>query len=154
MKTKVVLVFALFFVLSIFAYAQSGPAGKWTGETQGRGGPQPITLELKVSGSTLAGTYKQGEQTSEITDGKVVDASTITFKRSVAGRGGGEPIVITYNGKISGDELTLTAEGGGGGRGGGGGGAGGGGAGGGGAGGGGGGGGRGGGGPITLKRSN
>src|ERR1044072_31243 len=104
MKFKAVLVFALLFVLSMFAYAQSGPAGKWTGETQGRGGPQPITLELKVSGSTLTGTYTQGQNGSEISEGKVVDASTITFKRSVAGRGGGDPVVITYNGKISGDE--------------------------------------------------
>jgi hypothetical protein len=141
MKSKLVFVFALFFVMSVFAYAQSGAAGTWTGETQGRGGPQPITVELKVSGGTLAGTWKQGEQTTEITEGKVVDASTITFKRSVAGRGGGEPIVLTYTGKISGDELALTVEGGGGGGGGRGGG-------------GGGGGGRGGGGgPITLKRS-
>ena len=171
MKSKAVLVLVAIFALSMFAYAQTGPAGKWTGETQGRGGPQPITLELKVSGSTVTGSYQQGDAKADITEGKVVDANTVQFKRSQAGRGGGEPVVITVTGKIEGDKMTLTNEfpagaggGGGGGRGpGGGGGGGGGGAPGGGApGGGGGGGGRGGGGgggggrggqPIVLTRS-
>src|SRR5437867_9307971 len=109
MKSRVILVLALFFVMSVFAYAQ-GPAGKWTGEQQGRGGATPITLELKVSGATLTGTYTVGENKADITDGKVVDATTIQFKRSQAGRGGGDPIVITVNGKIEGDKLTLTNE--------------------------------------------
>ena len=107
--------------LALIAYAQSGPAGKWTGETQGRGGPQPVTLELKVDASKLTGTFTQGAQpAAEIAEGKIVDATTISFKRSVQGRGGGGPIEINYTGKIKGDELTLTptvAGGGGGGRG-------------------------------------
>ena len=110
MKSRVILVLALAFVMSALVYAQGGAAGKWTGEVQGRGGAQPVTLELKVAGSTLTGTYTQGENKSDISDGKVVDANTISFKRSVAGRGGGEPRLVTYNGKISGDELTLTQE--------------------------------------------
>jgi hypothetical protein len=90
------------------AVAQSGPAGKWMGETQGRGGTQKVTLELKVDGSKLMGMYQQGEQpASEIAEGKVVDASTITFKRTITGRGG-DPFTIEYSGKISGNELTLT----------------------------------------------
>jgi hypothetical protein len=99
--------------------AQTGAAGKWTGETQGRGGTQQIVLQLKVDGSTLTGTFQQGEQpAAEIKEGKVVDASTITFKRTFMGRGG--EITIDYTGKISGAELTLTpmVQGGGGGGGG------------------------------------
>jgi hypothetical protein len=93
--------------LAVFAHAQTGPAGKWTGEVPGRGGgTQPVTLELKVTGGTLAGTYTQGEQSAQISNGKVVDASTITFSRTVMGRGG--EITINYTGKISGNELTLT----------------------------------------------
>src|SRR5437867_1422274 len=98
MKSRVILVLALFFVMSIFAYAQTGPAGKWTGETQGRGGATPITLELKVTGATVTGTYTAGENKADITDGKVVDATTITFKRSQPGRGGGEPTILTITG--------------------------------------------------------
>jgi hypothetical protein len=89
--------------------AQTGAAGKWTGETQGRGGTQQIVLELKVNGGALTGTYQQGEQpAAEIKEGKVVDASTITFKRTVAGRGGGGEFTIEYTGKINGAELVLT----------------------------------------------
>ena len=95
-------------VLSSVVFAQ-GVAGKWVGETQGRGGPQMVTLELKVDGDKLTGTYQQGQQPAgEIAEGKVVDASTITFKRSVAGRGGGDPVTIEYTGKVSGAEMTLT----------------------------------------------
>ena len=171
MKSRVVLVLALLFVVTAFAYAQTGPAGKWTGETQGRGGATPVTLELKVSGTAVTGTYTQGENASDISEGKVVDASTITFKRTIPPRGGqGDPTVVSYTAKMTGDEMVITPEagagGGGRGPGGGGGGAPGGGApgggggapgGGGGAPGGGGGGGRGGGrgggGPITLHRA-
>ena len=114
----------LFFVstflsaLAMIAVAQSGPAGKWTGEAQGRQGPQPITLELKVDAGKLTGTLTQGQQpAAEITEGKVVDASTISFKRSIQGRGGGGPIEVEYTGKITGNEMTLTPNGGRGGRG-------------------------------------
>jgi hypothetical protein len=121
MMKKSFLVSAFLSALSLIAFAQSGPAGKWTGETQGRQGPQTITLDLKVDASKLTGTYAQGAQpAAEITDGKIVDATTISFKRSLQGRGGGGAIEIDYTGKIKGDEMTLTptvAGGGGGGRG-------------------------------------
>ncbi len=136
---------ALVFATAAVVAAQTGPAGKWTGETQGRQGPQPITLELRVAGTALTGTLAQGPApAAELKNGKIVDASTISFTVERAGRGG-DPIMINYTGKIAGDDLTLTVELPAGGGGGGGGGRAGGGA--------GGGGGRGGGGPITLKRS-
>src|SRR5262245_20394636 len=103
---KVVGTVAALFALAVFAHAQTGPAGKWTGEAPGRGGPQPVTLELKVNAGALAGTFTQGEMATQISNGKVVDASTITFSRTVMGRGG--EITINYTGKISGNELTLT----------------------------------------------
>lgn len=121
MKRKSFLVPVFLSALSMIAFAQSGPAGKWTGETQGRQGPQTITLDLKVDASKLTGTFAQGAQPAgEITEGKIVDPTTISFKRSVQGRGGGAPVEISYTGKIKGDEMTLTptvAGGGGGGRG-------------------------------------
>ena len=120
MKTSfaVALVVALLAVASP-ALAQTGVAGKWTGETQGRGGPQPVTLQLKVDGATLTGTYQQGQQPeAAISEGKVVDAATIAFKRSIAGRDG-NPFTIDYTGKLNGNELTLTPMFGGGGPGGG-----------------------------------
>ena len=123
MTRKALFLSALLCGVSVMVFAQAGVAGKWTGETQGRQGPQPITLELKMDAGKLTGTMTQGAQpAAAITDAKVVDASTISFKRSLAGRGGGDPIVIEYTGKIKGDEMTLTpsaagGRGGGGGRG-------------------------------------
>lgn len=107
-------------------HAQSEIAGKWVGETQGRGGPQTVTLELAVKGSELSGTITQGPlPAGPITDAKIVDATTVTFNRTIEGRGG--QITINYTAVVKGGEMTLTPvfPGGGG---------------------------RGGGGPITLKR--
>ena len=104
---KAFLASAFLSALSLMAWAQSGPAGKWTGEAQGRQGPQPITLELKVDAGKLTGTMSQGAQPAgEITEGKIVDADTISFKRSIQGRGG--QIEVEYTGKIKGNEMTLT----------------------------------------------
>lgn len=106
MRASFVLTIAAVLVATGVVSAQ-GVAGKWTGETQGRGGVQQIVLQLKVDGGALTGTYQQGEQpAAEIKEGKVVDASTITFKRTVMGRGG--EVTIEYTGKLSGAELTLT----------------------------------------------
>jgi hypothetical protein len=108
MRTKCLVALLVVVALASLTFAQTGPAGKWVGETQGRAGTQQVTLQLKVDGDKLTGTYQQGEQAAtEISDGKVVDAGTITFKRSFTGRGG-NPITIEYTGKISGSEMTLT----------------------------------------------
>lgn len=120
-KSLLVLIGSL--VVPSLAFAQ---AGKWMGESQGRGGTQQVTLELKVDGEHLMGTMKQGEQpAAEIADGKVMDnGNTIMFSRSIEGRGG-NTFTINYTGKVNGSEMTLTPEfqgrggGGGGGRGGG-----------------------------------
>ena len=105
---KVLSVSAFVLAVSALAYGQANLAGKWMGETQGRGGPQTVTLQLKVDGKTLSGTFTQGEQpATEISDAKIVDASTIMFGRSFTGRGG-NAITLNYTGKLSGDELALT----------------------------------------------
>lgn len=123
MRIKTALAFVALLAVPGLVAAQSGAAGKWMGETQGRGGPQQVTLQLKVDGEKLMGTYQQGDQAAaEIAEGKVVDAATITFNRTLPGRGGGEGFTISYTGKINGNELTLTPSGGRGGGGGGGGG--------------------------------
>ena len=125
-------------ILPALAFAQGGAAGKWTGEQQGRGGTQPVTLELKADGNTLTGTMTNGQNAVQISEGKI-DGSKISFK-TTQNRGGND-VQVTWSGEINGDELTLTRQGGGGGgrRGGGGGG---------------GGGGRGGGrAPLTMKRA-
>ena len=105
-----------------FVFAQADVAGKWTGEQQGRGGAQPITLELKVDGSKLTGALKTGDNSAQISDGKL-DGNKVSFKTTQSF--GGNDVQINWTGEVKGDELTLTREfgggfGGGGGRGGGG----------------------------------
>ena len=109
------------FVLTAFVYAQGGVTGKWTGEQQGRGGSQPVTLELKADGSKLTGSMTTGQNTMAISDG-TVDGSKISFKTTA--NFNGNEVQISYSGEVKGDELSLTREfaGGRGGRGGGGGG--------------------------------
>jgi hypothetical protein len=108
---KVLLVVAAPFVMSVPLFAQ-GVAAKWTGEAQARGGTQPVTLDIKADGGKLTGTLMQGQNTSEIADGKV-DGSKITF--TTTQNFGGNSVEIMWSGEVKGDELTLTRTGGGGG---------------------------------------
>ena len=116
---KALLVAAALFVMSGLVFAQ-GVAGKWTGEQQGRGGTQPVTLELKADGAKLTGTMKVGEGAAvNIADGKA-DGMKVSF--ATTQNFGGNEVQVMWSGEVKGDELTLTRMGGGGGRGGGGGG--------------------------------
>src|SRR5438128_1121111 len=119
MKTVLFFV-AVLFVMSALVFAQGGVAGKWTGEQQGRGGTQPVTLDLKADGGKLTGTLTTGQNAPvQIADGKA-DGMNVSFTTTQSF--GGNDVQIMWSGEVKGDELTLTRQGGGGGRGGGGGG--------------------------------
>jgi len=128
MKNRVVLMGALLASTGLVALG-AGIDGKWTFDAPGRGGGAPVTttIMLKSSGMTLTGSFDNGRgMPVDITEGMVHD-SDVTFKVSRMGQDG-TPVVTTYKGTLSGDELTLTRDapagggGGGGGKGGGGGG--------------------------------
>jgi hypothetical protein len=125
MKRQLILAACLVVGLAASGFAQS-VAGKWTGEQQGRGGTQPVTLDLKADGNKLTGTMTTGENSTAIQEGMLMDGGKVMFKTTQS-RNGNE-VTISFNGEMKGDELTLTREGGGGRNGGGGGGQGGGGA--------------------------
>ena len=80
--------------------------GKWTASTQGRNGTQTETLTLKLNGSTLTGNLDMGRGATEIASG-TMDGSTVNFKVTRAGRNGNT--TTDYTGKLTGDDLTLTA---------------------------------------------
>jgi hypothetical protein len=105
MKTKLIFAVAGLALIAAPAYSQD-VAGTWTGETQGRGGPQEMTLTLVVNDGELTGTIVQGQQPEgEITDG-MVNGASISFSRSLeTGRGA---FTLGYTGEVDGDELTLT----------------------------------------------
>ena len=54
--------------------------GKWTGQVEGRNGPQTQTLMLKASGGTLTGSIqgRQGEPV-EISNGTIGDGGAVAF---------------------------------------------------------------------------
>lgn len=102
----------LCFTLAAFA---ADVTGKWTAESPGRNGgpPRVTTFEFKAAGAKLDGTVStmmQGNPVSSpITDGKV-DGDTISFT-AVRSFNGNE-MKQTYTGKVSGDSIELTVEGG------------------------------------------
>ncbi|HWD00482.1 MAG TPA: hypothetical protein VG456_27180 [Candidatus Sulfopaludibacter sp.] len=106
----------LLFVLTILLVAAFGASaadisGKWTAEQPGRNGgaPRVTTFTFKVDGAKLTGSMSRpgrggDPMVSEITDGKV-DGNNVTF--SVKMSMGGQDMVSTYKGTVSGDTIEL-----------------------------------------------
>ena len=110
MTKKLLFVMTILLVAS-FALLAADVSGKWTFEQPGRGGNpgRPVTITLKVDGSTLTGTMPAGGRGGggdpiAISDGKV-DGNTISFivKREM----NGNTMITKYEGVVSGDELKL-----------------------------------------------
>ena len=95
--------------------AAADVSGKWTAESPGRNGgpPRVSTFDLKADGAKLDGTVStmiQGNPVSSpITEGKV-DGDNISF--TVVRNFNGNEMKQTYTGKVSGDSIELTVEGG------------------------------------------
>jgi hypothetical protein len=84
--------------------------GKWTGQVQGRNGPQSQTLMLKASGNTLTGSIQGGRGGPVDISNGTVDGNTVSFE--VVREFGGNQITQAYKGTLSGGELKLTVSGG------------------------------------------
>ena len=96
--------------LTLWASFAADIDGKWTGQVEGRNGPQPQTMTLKASENTLTGSIEGGRGGPvEISDGKI-DGSNVSFK--VIREFQGNKITQEYKGTISGSELKLTVSGG------------------------------------------
>jgi hypothetical protein len=84
--------------------------GKWTGQIQGRNGPQTQTLMLKADGNSLTGSVEGGRGGPvQITDGKI-DGGNVSFK--VVREFQDNKITQEFKGTLSGGELKLTVSGG------------------------------------------
>ncbi|HTB17302.1 MAG TPA: hypothetical protein VK708_04265 [Bryobacteraceae bacterium] len=84
--------------------------GKWTGQVEGRNGPQTQTLMLKASGNTLTGSVQGGRGGPvEITNG-TIDGGNVAF--TVVREFGGNKVTQEYKGSFSGGDLKLTVSGG------------------------------------------
>jgi hypothetical protein len=86
--------------------AQSGIAGKWSGEEKAGNAVVPIVLQLNVKGSAATGSLTTGENPSTaISDGKIT-GNKVSFKTSIF-MNGAEASVF-WDGELKNSKLTLT----------------------------------------------
>ena len=97
---------ALSCLLAVAAFA-ADVTGKWTAETQGRNGPQTVTMNLKADGAALTGSITGRGGDTAITDGKI-DGAKVSF--SVKLSFSGNDIVLNYNGVVADDKITFAGE--------------------------------------------
>ena len=99
--------------LAIFVLAICMPAlaadisGQWTATFNTQVGEQHYVYTFKVDGEKLTGTAKSDNGTSEIQNG-VVKGDDVSFVENLDYQG--QKLVITYTGKISGDEIKFTRD--------------------------------------------
>lgn len=108
MKYRMVL-FAAAFVLAAVALAWAADVnGKWVAQVPGRGGQtRETTFTFKADGAKLTGTVSGMQGEAPIADG-VIKGDDISFTQTFNPPQGGDPIKLTYKGKVSGDEIKFT----------------------------------------------
>ncbi|HEV3162699.1 MAG TPA: hypothetical protein VGZ22_01565 [Isosphaeraceae bacterium] len=95
--------FGLVVILGSSAPAKAADAaGTWKWTVERNGNTIENTLKLKQDGEKLTGTIAQQDNETEIMDGKV-SGETVSFK--VTREFGGNKILFTYSGKLSGDTI-------------------------------------------------
>jgi opacity protein-like surface antigen len=90
--------------LALSAFA-ADVAGQWTATFDTRIGEQHYTYTFKVDGEKLTGTAKNDMGSTEIANG-TIKGDDISFVENIDFNG--TPLVITYTGKVSGDEIKFT----------------------------------------------
>ena len=82
-------------------------SGQWTATFNTQVGEQHYTYTFKVDGEKLTGTAKSDNGTSDIQNG-TVKGDDVSFVENLDYQG--LKLVITYTGKISGDEIKFTRD--------------------------------------------
>jgi len=97
----------MFAALALTAFTALGgdtnATGTWKWSLTGQNGDIQTILRLKQDGEKLTGSYTNQFGQADITDGSLKDGD-ITFK--VKREFNGQPFVIKYSGKLSGDKIT------------------------------------------------
>lgn len=81
--------------------------GQWTATFNTQVGEQHYTYTFKVDGEKLTGTAKSDNGTVAIENG-TVKGDDVSFVENLDYQG--QKLVITYTGKISGDEIKFTRD--------------------------------------------
>lgn len=103
---RAVTLLVLVSALALSAYA-ADISGQWTATFNTQVGEQHYTYTFKVEGEKLTGTAKSDNGTSEIENG-VVKGDDVSFVENLDYQG--QKLVITYTGKVSGDEIKFTRD--------------------------------------------
>ncbi len=103
-QTAFLLVLVLGLALSALA---ADITGQWTATFNTQVGEQHYTYTFKVDGEKLTGTAKSDNGTTAIENG-TVKGDDVSFVENLDYQG--QKLAITYTGKISGDEITLTRD--------------------------------------------
>lgn len=95
-------------VLTCMTVAAHDVDGKWTGNMTTPNGDVPVNLMFKADGATLTGSTSGPDGMSvEIKDGKI-DGNNLSF--TVTFDFGGMPLVLTYKGVMTGQEIKFTID--------------------------------------------
>jgi hypothetical protein len=101
---RLLVVFAAIWLIAAAVQAQSGVAGKWTGEEQSAGAV-PVVLQLTVNSSTVTGSVIVGENPAQaISEGKL-DGKKLTFKTTTLLNGKEAP--ISWEAEVQDNELRF-----------------------------------------------
>jgi hypothetical protein len=103
---RAVTLLVLVSALALSAYA-ADISGQWTATFNTQVGEQHYTYTFKVEGEKLTGTAKSDNGTSDIENG-VVKGDDVSFVENLDYQG--QKLVITYTGKVSGDEIKFTRD--------------------------------------------
>lgn len=85
--------------------------GKWNATVDGGpAGPVELTFDLKAEGEKLKGNMSMAmlPAPAPISEG-TVKGENVSFKLSLAVMEGAPPLVISYTGKLKGDELVMNS---------------------------------------------
>lgn len=105
MKLRKAAVLALFIVALALSVRAGDISGQWTATFNTQVGEQSYTYTFKVDGEKLTGTAKSANGESEIQNG-TVKGDDVSFVENLDYQG--QKLVITYTGKVSGDEIKFT----------------------------------------------
>jgi hypothetical protein len=105
---KIISLIALLFTIVSLSHAAE-LAGKWTAEFDSQIGVQKYAYEFKVDGDKLTGTatfeHSMGKGEAPLKDIKVKDGD-VSFVETITTPD--MEIIVTYTGKVAGDEMKLT----------------------------------------------
>jgi len=107
MKLRMTAALAIFVLAVCMPVLAADISGQWTATFNTQVGEQHYVYTFKVDGEKLTGTAKSDNGTVEIQSG-VVKGDDVSFVENLDYQG--QKLVITYTGKVSGDEIKFTRD--------------------------------------------